>query len=75
MTSSFSVINQQAPHNCGFDMVLILDGNTEHVAHASTKKNIFLEKKKIRFFTALDLVKCPEQIKQQKLIFPCMPIS
>ena len=51
MSSSFSVINQQAPHNCGFDMVLILDGNTEHVAHASTKKkHLFGEEKNPIFY-------------------------
>ena len=43
-------------------MVLILDGNAGHVAQACMKK-VFLEKKKTRFVTALDLIKCLKQIK------------
>ena len=42
-------------------MILILDGNSEHIAHACSKIGHFGEKK-IRFATAFDLIKCPEQI-------------
>ena len=43
-------------------MIMILDGNLEHVAH-DVEKKVFSEKKKIRFVTALDLIKCLEHIK------------
>ena len=43
-------------------MVLILDGNSESVAHAIRKICVFGEKK-MRFMTALDLIKCLKQIK------------
>ena len=38
-------------------MVLILDGNTEHVAEVG-KKIVIVIVKEIRFATALDLIKC-----------------
>ena len=37
-------------------MVLILDGNSEHVAHVCRKIGLFGEKKN-RFVAALDLIK------------------
>ena len=40
-------------------MLLILDGNSERVAHARRKMGHFGEKK-IQFGTALDLSKCPK---------------
>ena len=43
-------------------MVLILDGNSEHVAHA-LRKIVFFIGKKIRFWTALALINCLIQIK------------
>ena len=43
-------------------MVHILDGNSEHVAHARRKKGLLGEKKN-PILTALDLFNCLEQIK------------
>ena len=43
-------------------MVLVLDGNLGHIAHAELKK-FFFGGKKDRFVTALDLIKCLKQIK------------
>ena len=43
-------------------MVLILDDSSEHNAHAWRETDIFGEKK-IRFVTALDLIKYLKQIK------------
>ena len=45
-----------------------------NVAHACRKNSIFGEKK-IRFVTALDLIKCRIQVKQQRLLVTCAPIS
>ena len=44
-------------------VVLTLDGNSKHVAHV------------IRFVTAVDLVKCLEQIKDQSWLLTCASIS
>ena len=44
-------------------MVLILDGNSEHVAHAGRKVIIFGEEKKFRHVAAVDLIKFLTQIK------------
>ena len=38
-------------------MVLILDDNLEYVVHAWSKVGV-LDKKKVRFVTTLDLIKC-----------------
>ena len=43
-------------------MVLILDGNSEHVAHAKRKIGLFGEKKK-RFEATLDLIEGLKQVK------------
>ena len=43
-------------------MVDIVDGNSEHVAHASRKISLFGEKK-IGFVTALDMIKYLRQIE------------
>ena len=43
-------------------MALILNGNSEHVVHVFRKKGLS-EEKKVIFVTALDLMKCLEQIK------------
>ena len=43
-------------------MVPVLDGNSEHVAHASRKRGLFGEEKNL-IFIALDLTKCLKQIK------------
>ena len=43
-------------------MLLILDDNSEDVAHAWSKELLFGDKK-IRFVTASDLSKCLKQIK------------
>ena len=48
-------------YKTGKPIVLILAGNSEHVAHACGKK-VFLEKK-IRFVTGLDLIKFLKEIK------------
>ena len=42
-------------------MVPILDGNSEHVAHASRKIGLYGEKK-IRFVIALELIKYLRQV-------------
>ena len=55
-------------------MVLILDGNSEHVAHAWRKMGPF-GGKNIRFVTARDLIKCLEYIKLPRLLLTCAPIS
>ena len=55
-------------------MVLVLDGNSENVAHARSKNGSFLEKKN-RFVTTLDLIKGFKQIKLQRLHHTCAPIS
>ena len=44
-------------------MVIILDGSTEHVAHAYWKLELFGEK--IRLMTVLDITKCLKEIKKQ----------
>ena len=54
-------------------MVLILDRNSEHVAHAR-RKGLYGEKKN-RFMTVLGLIKCLKQIKYQILLLTCAPIS
>ena len=41
-------------------MVLILDGNSEHVAQPLRQLGLFGENK---FLTAIDLIKCLKQIK------------
>ena len=51
-------------------MVLMLDGNSDHVAHACRKIDILREKNR-----SLDLIKCLKQIKQQRLLLTCAPIS
>ena len=55
-------------------MVLTLDGNSEHVAHA-WKKWVFPKRHKIRFVTTLNLIKCLKHIKKQRLRLTCAPIS
>ena len=55
-------------------MALILDGNSEHVAHASRKIGLSREKK-IEFIAALDRKKCDKQIKPQRLLQTCAHIS
>ena len=42
-------------------MVLILDGNSEHVTHAWRK--VGLSEEQTRFVTALVIIKCLKQIK------------
>ena len=49
-------------------------GNSEHGAHAS-KKIDFFEDNKERFMTALDLIKCLEQIKWQRLLLTCVRLT
>ena len=43
-------------------LLLILDGNSQHVAHASRKVGLFGEKKN-QVGTALNMIKCFQQIK------------
>ena len=50
-------------------MVLILDGNSEHIAHEIKKICIF--GKRLRFETALILNKCLKQIKYQRSLQTC----
>ena len=50
-------------------MVLILDGNSEHVVHALRRISLFLGKK--QFVTALDLLKYRKQINNE--ITPYLP--
>ena len=47
-------------------MVLILDGCSEH-ACTHEEKRVFLKKKNTRFVIALDLIKCLQEIKYQRL--------
>ena len=54
-------------------MVLIVHVNAEHVAH--TRRKIWLFGEKIRFFTALDRIKCLKQTKEQRLLVSFSPIS
>ena len=51
----------------------LLDGNSEFDAHARKKKGLFGEK--IQFVTALDIIKCLKDIKWQRLLHMCAPIS
>ena len=55
-------------------MVLILDGNSEHVAQERMKIGIFREKKN-RFVTDLDLNKCLKQIEKYKFPLTRTPNS
>ena len=55
-------------------MVLTLDGNSDHVAHARRKIGLFGEKK-LRFVFALDLIKCLKEIEEQRSLLKCAPIS
>ena len=55
-------------------MVLISDGNSEHIAHAQ-KKIDYCGEKKCRVVTALVLIKCLKQIKFQIFLLTCAPIS
>ena len=50
-----------------YSMVLILDGNSEHITHACREK--------IRTFFAFDLIKCLKIIKLQRLPLTSAPIS
>ena len=52
-------------------MVPILDGNSERMYE---NMGVFLEKKN-RFVTALDLIKCLNQMNSQILLLTCAPIS
>ena len=45
-----------------YSMALVLDDNSDYVAHAF-KENRYFRGKKILFVTALDLIECLEQIK------------
>ena len=54
-------------------MVLILDGNSEHVAHARTKKSFRI--KNIGFVATFEIIKCSKKIKTQRLLHTCAPIS
>ena len=56
-------------------MVLILDGNSVHGAHAWRKKLYSEKKKKIRFVPALDVLKFLKQIKLQRSLPMCEPVS
>ena len=47
----------------------------KYVAHACRKISFFQRRQKIQFVTALDQIKCPDQIKYQGLILRCAPIS
>ena len=51
-------------------MVFILDGCSEHVAHAWCKKGIFREKK-IGFDHSFDVTKCLQQIEMPDLLQMC----
>ena len=50
--------------NCLYHGLLILDVNSEHIAHALRKIGL-LERKSILSITALDLIKCLTRIKKQ----------
>ena len=56
-------------------MVLVLDGNSEHEAHARWKIGLFGFKKKNRFVTALKLIRCLKHIKYRRLLLICAPFS
>ena len=53
-------------------VVLISDGNSEHVAHALIKKCLF-EERKIRVVTAV--INVLKQIKYERLLLTCAPFS
>ena len=54
-----------AGENSGKIMVLMSIGNSEYVAHEQRKKHLS-EAKQIKFVTALGLIKCLKQIKEQR---------
>ena len=56
-------------------MVLILDGNSEHVARLHDVGKQVSSKRKKRFVTGLDLIKCLIPIKEQILRLSCATIS
>ena len=47
---------------------------TQNMLRTHKAKYVFSEKK-IKFVTALNLIKCLKQIKLQRLLLPCAPIS
>ena len=53
---------------------IILDGNSEHIAHACMKENYYFLKK-IRFMTSLGLDICLKQIKLPRSLHTCAPIA
>ena len=55
-------------------MVLVIDGNSNHVVLAWRKMGLFGEKK-IRYVTIFDLIKCLKPIKLQGLLLGFPPIS
>ena len=54
-------------------MVIMLDGNTEHIAQPCSKKGIL--KNNFKFSTDVDLSKCLKQIKLPILLYTCAPFS
>ena len=46
-----------------YSIVLISDGNSEHVTHARMKIGLFKEEK-IQFVTSFDLIECLKHIKK-----------
>ena len=74
-SKSYSALCKRLKNNDKLDifvMVLISDGNLEHVAHVWRKVSLFW--KKIRLLIALDLIICLKQIKWQRLPITCAPI-
>ena len=66
--------NDQLIHGLYYGTMVLSDGNSEHVAHAC-KKIVFSMKKKYPILTALELIKRLKQVKYQRFLLTCAPIS
>ena len=56
-------------------MILVTDGNSEHVTHAWSKIGFLRSIKTDLGLNAFDLIKCFKQIKWQRLLHTCAPFS
>ena len=68
----FDFMRCESSQSCPWYLYM-LDGSSEHVAHARGKQFYFEEQR--WFPTSLDLIECLVQIKYQVLLFTCAPIS
>ena len=62
--SSMHIMKEQVERLSELSMVLILDGNSEYVAHVYRKIDLFVRKKKVRRVNPLKLIKCLKHIKR-----------